>query len=412
MRGGDSTRSGPGRRARRRSRSRGSGRRHPSRPRGLRRRLPRAGPLARGRRVPGESSPWELMLAGPWHPDPNVRRAPAGLPLPGTGAEIRPLMFNAVGGSTIHYTAIWNRLLPSDFRVRPRRRGRRLAVPLRGPAAVLRAHRRRDGRGRSRGRSRLSARCAAADAAASDRKGRPQGRGGDEPARLALVAGHERDRSRPYGRLAPARGEARARAGCPEGAKASTDITHWPDALRHGARLVTGARVREIVLDAAAGRAEPSTSTRAGGASAGGSVVILAANGSERRAAAALDLAALPGRPRELLRPRRQAPHAAPRRRRARRLRGGARELARPARPPVARSSSTRPTSPAASRAAPSGISFPASGRSPSHCAPAARRTWGPAIHETCDRSARRSTGSSPPRTSREEANGVTLDPS
>ena len=38
-------------------------------------------------------------------------------------------------------------------------------------------------------------------------------------------------------------------SGCPSGAKASTDLTHWPDALRHGARLVTGARVREIVLD-------------------------------------------------------------------------------------------------------------------------------------------------------------------
>jgi choline dehydrogenase-like flavoprotein len=37
--------------------------------------------------------------------------------------------------------------------------------------------------------------------------------------------------------------------GCPEGAKASTDITHWPHAQRHGARLVTGARVNEIVVN-------------------------------------------------------------------------------------------------------------------------------------------------------------------
>jgi choline dehydrogenase-like flavoprotein len=34
--------------------------------------------------------------------------------------------------------------------------------------------------------------------------------------------------------------------GCPKGAKSSTDTTLWPDALKHGAKLVTGGRVREI----------------------------------------------------------------------------------------------------------------------------------------------------------------------
>ena len=34
--------------------------------------------------------------------------------------------------------------------------------------------------------------------------------------------------------------------GCNEGAKASTDLTHWPVAIAHGARLVTGARVRRL----------------------------------------------------------------------------------------------------------------------------------------------------------------------
>src|SRR4029079_8768994 len=35
-------------------------------------------------------------------------------------------------------------------------------------------------------------------------------------------------------------------SGCNEGAKASTDLTHWPKAIALGARLVTGARVRRI----------------------------------------------------------------------------------------------------------------------------------------------------------------------
>lgn len=39
-------------------------------------------------------------------------------------------------------------------------------------------------------------------------------------------------------------------AGCPAGVKASTDLTHWPAALEAGAKLVTGARVREIAVDA------------------------------------------------------------------------------------------------------------------------------------------------------------------
>ena len=35
--------------------------------------------------------------------------------------------------------------------------------------------------------------------------------------------------------------------GCPEGAKGSTDITHWPEAIKLGARVVTGARVTRVV---------------------------------------------------------------------------------------------------------------------------------------------------------------------
>jgi choline dehydrogenase-like flavoprotein len=38
--------------------------------------------------------------------------------------------------------------------------------------------------------------------------------------------------------------------GCPEGAKASTDVTHWPAAIAAGARLRTGARVARILTDA------------------------------------------------------------------------------------------------------------------------------------------------------------------
>jgi choline dehydrogenase-like flavoprotein len=39
--------------------------------------------------------------------------------------------------------------------------------------------------------------------------------------------------------------------GCNEGAKASTDLTHWPKAIAAGARLITGARVRRLESNAA-----------------------------------------------------------------------------------------------------------------------------------------------------------------
>jgi choline dehydrogenase-like flavoprotein len=53
-----------------------------------------------------------------WSADPNVRGAEADYPIAVDRAEITPLMFAGVGGSTILYNADWCRLRPSDFRVR------------------------------------------------------------------------------------------------------------------------------------------------------------------------------------------------------------------------------------------------------------------------------------------------------
>jgi choline dehydrogenase-like flavoprotein len=68
--------------------------------------------------------------------------------------------------------------------------------------------------------------------------------------------------------------------GCPAGAKASTDLTHWPAALEAGAKLVTGARVREITVDDQ-GRATGAVYVDRNGTEQRqkAAVVILAANG-------------------------------------------------------------------------------------------------------------------------------------
>ena len=52
--------------------------------------------------------------------------------------------------------------------------------------------------------------------------------------------------SAPYDGRRPCVQRGTCQQGCNEGAKASTDLTHWPKAIALGARLVTGARVRRI----------------------------------------------------------------------------------------------------------------------------------------------------------------------
>ena len=67
--------------------------------------------------------------------------------------------------------------------------------------------------------------------------------------------------------------------GCAEGAKASTDLTHWPKAIASGARLVTGARVRRLETNAAGLVTGATWLDRDGGEHfEPASVVVLAAN--------------------------------------------------------------------------------------------------------------------------------------
>ena len=104
-------------------------------------------------------------------------------------------------------------------------------------------------------------------------------------------------------------------SGCNEGAKASTDLTHWPVAIAHGARLVTGARV-----PAHRGR-RPRTRHRRGvdrrrraaSTSQAASVVLCAANGvGTARLLLLSATSAAARRPGQLVGPGRAAPHAPP----------------------------------------------------------------------------------------------------
>lgn len=67
---------------------------------------------------PQHRADWERFRQTTFNRDPNVRKLPEDYPVDVTDSPIDPLMFNAVGGSTIHWTGHFPRFRPSDFRVK------------------------------------------------------------------------------------------------------------------------------------------------------------------------------------------------------------------------------------------------------------------------------------------------------
>jgi choline dehydrogenase-like flavoprotein len=213
--------------------------------------------------------------------NPNRRRSPADVPIDDSESDIAPLMWNGVGGSSITYAAQWTRHLPADFRVRTldgvaddwpftyeelepyyERVERQFGVsghpgdpaypatnapPL--PAADIRA----SGRKIAKAHNELGWHWWPGANAIATR--RYQGRG--PCTQLGLC-----------------------RWICPVQAKTTVDVTHWPEAMRSGTQLVTGARAQSIELDSR-GRATGVVYTDRSGEEHfhEASVVMLAGNG-------------------------------------------------------------------------------------------------------------------------------------
>jgi choline dehydrogenase-like flavoprotein len=229
----------------------------------------------------GDKPEWELLRQKDWHPNPNVRNGPADYPVDTSESDVNPLMYAAVGGSTILYAAHWTRFAPSDFRVRSLD-----GVADDWPfdyAEMQPYYERMD---QAMGVSGLG-----------DDPAYPPGKGFPLPplpiGRFGRKAAEGMDAlgwhwwpapnsiaSRQYGDRSPCVRYGACLTGCPQGAKGSTDLTHWPQALAAGAVLVTGARVREITVDAQ-GRATGAVwiDRNGGEHHQRADVVILAANG-------------------------------------------------------------------------------------------------------------------------------------
>src|SRR5262245_16466512 len=192
---------------------------------------------------------WELHRHTDWSAEPNVRRLAQDYPVNDEASPISPLMFNAVGGSTIHWSAHFPRFRPSDFRVKS----------LDGVAddwpvdyAALEPY--FDLNDRMMGVAGMTGDPAYPPKPARqtppiplDTLGVTIARGFDRlgwhwwPSDSAILT-RDYDGRRACVNCGP------CDLGCPTGAKASTDVTYWPKALALGARLETRARVREITL--------------------------------------------------------------------------------------------------------------------------------------------------------------------
>lgn len=208
--------------------------------------------LEQGRKIDpseyfGDKPEWEVTSQKQWHPNPNVRDLETDYPINTDQSDVNPLMYSAVGGSTILYAAHWQRFIPSDFHVKTMD-----GIAEDWPFTYEDLEPFYEQMDVEMGVSGLKG-----DPAYPDGKGPPLpplpinkiGRKAAEgmnklgwhwwPSSNAIP-------SRPYRNLNACLRRGTCLTGCPEKAKASVDHVYWPEATANGARLITGARVSKI----------------------------------------------------------------------------------------------------------------------------------------------------------------------
>ena len=199
---------------------------------------------------PGAGLDWELQARKQWSSSPNERGSAADYPIDFTSSDMVLGNFNGVGGGTVLYSAVWPRLLPSDFRVR-----RDHGIADDWPLAYEELAPYYDETDRQFGVSGLGGNPAYPPGTDPPLPPLPIGRAG-----LALARAHARLGWHwwpEYNAILSVDHDGRhvcvqrgsCGSGCNEGAKGSTDVTHWPRAIADGVELVTRARVRRIEVD-------------------------------------------------------------------------------------------------------------------------------------------------------------------
>lgn len=198
---------------------------------------------------PGGKPEHEIAVRTIWNADPNVRRSLADYPVDDRGSDLRLRLFNAVGGSTILYGAFWLRFHPSDFKTRTLD-----GVGDDWPLTWRDLWPYYNEVDRDFGLSGLAGDPAYPARPEPPLPPLPIGRAGELVARgMDSLGWHwwpgmNAIASRPYDGRRPCVQRGTCTSGCGEGAKGSTDRTHWPKAEALGARLITGARVRRLTM--------------------------------------------------------------------------------------------------------------------------------------------------------------------
>jgi len=201
--------------------------------------------------LPGIRPEYELLTAQKWSPDPNTRASDADYPVDQTDSQAPVVqMYNGVGGSTILFAAVWPRPTPADFHVKTLD-----GVADDWPLTYQELLPHYEATDVEFGASGLGGNPAYPPGAPPPLPPLPIGSTGRKVAEgmnklgwhwwpgnnaIASQAHGDQDQCERYGTCV---------GGCPAGAKGSTDVTHWPAAIRNGAQLITGARVKEVTLD-------------------------------------------------------------------------------------------------------------------------------------------------------------------
>lgn len=191
---------------------------------------------------------FELRAQRDWDWNPTTRRLPGDYPVDSTRSDVTALMWNGVGGGSVVYAGVWERNLPSDFRVRTLD-----GVADDWPFEYTDLQPYYEQVERDFGVAGLEGDPAHPPGAPPPLPPVPLGRIGRRGARAHNALGWHwwpgpnAIATRPYrGRTQCVQRTACLWA-CPDGAKASADRTHWRPAVDDGrVRLVTGARVREL----------------------------------------------------------------------------------------------------------------------------------------------------------------------
>ncbi len=199
---------------------------------------------------PSTGRDWEARAQSDFAISPNQRQRPSDYPIAEPDSPIKVVNFNGVGGGTVLYAGHFPRFHPSDFRVKS----------LDGMAddwpidynTLAPFYAEND---RMMGVAGLAGDPAYPGDNAERMPPLPLGKSGETlakgfnklnwhwwPSDTAIA-------TQPYDGRDKCINLGACLSGCAQGAKASTDITYWPHAVRAGVELRTRCRVREITVD-------------------------------------------------------------------------------------------------------------------------------------------------------------------